>query len=153
MNAVIEPRIDFLPMRDEDVDEVTVAEQRSYAFPWSRGNFVDSLKAGHGMWVCREGGALIGHVVMMMAIDEAHLLNITIVPERQRRGLGGELLRHAMAVVRGHGATRMLLEVRPSNVPARALYRRCGFGEIGRRKAYYPGHAGREDAIVMAIDL
>jgi len=153
MNAVIRPRLDFAPMRAADVDEVTAAEQRSYEFPWTRGNFVDSLQAGHGMWVCREDGALIGHLVMMMAVDEAHLLNITVVPERQRLGLGGDLLRHALAVARGHGATRMLLEVRPSNAPALALYRRCRFGEIGRRKGYYPGHAGREDAIVMAIDL
>ncbi len=156
MAAVLTSRLDVAPMRDADVDAVAAAEQRSYAFPWTRGNFVDSLKAGHGMWVCRQGGVLVGHAVMMMAVDEAHLLNITIVPERQRQGLGGELLRHAMAVARGHGATRMLLEVRPSNAPAQALYRSFGFAPIGRRKGYYPGPAdqgGREDAIVMAGDL
>lgn len=153
MAAVMAPRLDFAPMRDQDVDDVAAAEQRSYAFPWTRGNFVDSLRAGHSMWVCRDAGDLIGHAVVMMAVDEAHLLNITIVPERQRRGLGGELLRHAMAVARGHGATRMLLEVRPGNAPALALYRRYRFEEIGRRKGYYPGHGGREDAIVMVRDL
>lgn len=153
MAAVQAPRLDFAPMREADVDEVAAAEQRSYAFPWTRGNFVDSLRAGHGMWVCRDGGALIGHAVVMIAVDEAHLLNVTIVPERQRQGLGGELLRHAMAVACGHGATRMVLEVRPSNTPALALYESSGFAQIGRRKSYYPGHAGREDAIVMARDL
>ncbi len=153
MAAVMAPRLDFAPMRDQDVDDVAAAEQRSYAFPWTRGNFVDSLRAGHSMWVCRDAGDLIGHAVVMMAVDEAHLLNITIVPERQRRGLGGELLRHAMAVARGHGATRMLLEVRPGNAPALALYRRYRFEEIGRRKGYYPGHGGREDAIVRVRDL
>ena len=153
MAAVLAPRLDFAPMRDADVDEVVAAEQRSYEFPWTRGNFVDSLKAGHSMWLCREAGALIGHAVWMMAVDEAHLLNITIVPERQRRGLGGELLRHVFDAARGHGATRMLLEVRPSNAPAQALYRSFGFAPIGRRKGYYPGHGSREDAIVMAGDL
>ncbi len=153
MAAVPAPRIEFAPMRDEDVDAVAAAEQRSYEFPWTRGNFVDSLRAGHSMWIGREDGAPIGHAVVMMAVDEAHLLNLTIVPERQRRGLGGALLGHAMAVARGHGAARMLLEVRPGNAPALALYRRCRFAEIGRRKGYYPGHAGREDAIVMARDL
>ena len=153
MAAVPMPRVDCAPMRDEDVDAVAAAEQRSYAFPWTRGNFVDSLRAGHSMWVCREDGVPIGHAVVMMAVDEAHLLNLTIVPERQQRGLGGALLHHALAVARDHGATRMLLEVRPGNAPALALYRRCRFVEIGRRKGFYPGPAGREDAIVMVRDL
>jgi [ribosomal protein S18]-alanine N-acetyltransferase len=85
-----------------------------------------------------------------MAVDEAHLLNITVLPERQRCGLGGELLGYLFDVARSHGAVRMLLEVRPGNDAALALYRRFGFGEIGRRRGYYQGS---EDAIVMAREL
>jgi ribosomal-protein-alanine N-acetyltransferase len=137
-------------MADADVDAVTAIEQRAHPFPWTRGNFVDSLKAGHSAWVFREGGVLVGYGVLMMTVDEAELLNITIVPEYQRRGLGSVLLDQLFDVARSHGAMRMLLEVRPSNESGLALYRRFGFAEIGRRRAYY---YGKEDAIVMARDL
>jgi ribosomal-protein-alanine N-acetyltransferase len=156
MSAVLKARLQFVPMREADIDAVSAAERRSYAFPWTRGNFVDSLRAGHSIWICREGGALVGYTVMMMAVDEAHLLNITILPEHQRRGLGSDLLSHMFDVARGHGAVRMLLEVRPGNESGLALYRRFLFSEIGRRRGYYPGQGGpgsREDAVVMAREL
>jgi [ribosomal protein S18]-alanine N-acetyltransferase len=156
MSAVLKPRLQFVPMREADIDAVAAAEQRSYDFPWTRGNFVDSLQAGHSMWLCREGGELAGYAAFMMAIDEAHLLNITVLPEYRRRGLGGELLSHVFEIARSHGAVRMLLEVRASNAPGLAFYRGFRFAQIGRRKGYYPGHGGpgcREDAIVMAREL
>jgi ribosomal-protein-alanine acetyltransferase len=141
---------ELVPMYDTDVDEVTAIERRAHSFPWTRGHFADSLKAGHSAWVFREGGALVGYGVLMMAVDEAELLNITIAPEYQRRGLGSVLLDQLFGVARSHGAARMLLEVRPGNEAGLALYRRFGFAEIGRRRAYYHG---KEDAIVMARDL
>jgi len=150
MSAVPKPKLELVPMRDSDVDAVTAIEQRAHPFPWTRGNFVDSLKAGHSAWVFREGGALAGYGVLMMTVDEAELLDITVVPECQRRGLGGALLDRLFDVARSHGATRMLLEVRPGNESGLALYRRFGFAEIGRRRAYYHG---KEDAIVMAREL
>lgn len=153
MSAVLKPRLQFVPMRTRDVDSVTAAEQRSYPFPWTRGNFVDSLKAGHSMWVCRAGGEMVGYAVMMMVLDEAQLLNITVLPEHRRRGLGSELLTYLFDVARRYGGVRMLLEVRPGNASGLALYRRFLFSEIGRRRAYYPAEGGREDAIVMAREL
>lgn len=150
MSAVPKPKLELVPMREADVDAVTAIEQLAHPFPWTRGNFVDSLKAGHSAWVFLEGGALVGYGVLMMTVDEAELLDITVVPECQRLGLGGALLEQLFVVARGHGATRMLLEVRPSNESGLALYRRFGFAEIGRRRAYYHG---KEDAIVMAREL
>jgi [ribosomal protein S18]-alanine N-acetyltransferase len=150
MTAVPKPKLELVPMADADIDVVTAIEQRAHPFPWTRGNFIDSLKAGHSAWVFREGGAMVGYGVLMMTVDEAELLDITIVPECQRRGLGSMLLDQLFDVARSHGATRMLLEVRPGNEPGLALYRRFGFAEIGRRRAYY---RGKEDAIVMARDL
>lgn len=150
MTALLKSRMELVPMSDGDVDAVTAIEQRAHPFPWTRGNFVDSLKAGHSTWVFREGSALVGYGVLMMAVDEAELLNITIAPEYQRRGLGSVLLDELFGVARSHGAVRMLLEVRPGNAAGLALYSRFGFAEIGRRRAYYHG---KEDAIVMARDL
>lgn len=145
--------IDYPDMTVADLDVVVAMEQRCHAFPWSRGNFADSLAAGHGAWMAVENGIMTGYAIMMLAVDEAHLLNITVLPESQRCGRGSALLQYLLDQARARGAIRMLLEVRPGNRAAQALYRRHGFLEIGRRRDYYPAHGGREDAIVMARDL
>ncbi|RLJ64812.1 ribosomal protein S18-alanine N-acetyltransferase [Sulfurisoma sediminicola] len=153
MSAVLAAVVDFLPMRSDDIDAVVAAEQRIYDFPWTHGNFTDSLAAGYSAWLLQEDGRMVGYAVMMLVVDEAHLLNLSILPEAQRRGLGSRLLRHLFVIARGKGATRVLLEVRPSNACGLGLYRRFGFLTIGERRGYYQAHQGRESALVMALDL
>jgi len=143
----------FVPMTVADLEEVTAAEQRIHPFPWSPGNFRDSLAAGHDCWLKREAGALAAFAVVMRAVDEVHLLNISVLPERQRAGQGRVLLDFLCDRARQAGMKRMLLEVRASNVGAVAFYRHFDFAEIGRRRGYYPANEGREDAIVMAKTL
>lgn len=143
----------LLPMTKTDLDAVVLHEAQVYPFPWTRGNFQDSLQAGHGCWVAREQGALAAYAVMMQILDEAHLLNITVLPALQQQGRGSALLGQLFAQVRGQGALRVFLEVRRSNVAAQRLYLRHEFIRIGERRGYYPAHEGREDAIVMARDL
>ena len=143
----------YRAMTTADLDAVTAVEVRAYAFPWTRGNFADSLAAGHAAWLAQEGGVMSAYAVMMQVLDEAHLLNITVLPELQRGGRGSALLQHLFAEATRNNVKRMLLEVRPGNLSGQALYRRHGFGEIGRRRGYYPAHDGREDAIVMALEL
>lgn len=145
--------IRFTNMTDADLDAVAAAEERIHAFPWTRGNFADSLAAGHCAWLMREAGQMAGYTVAMMALDEVHLLNISVLPELQRGGRGSALLDHLFAEARTRAVTRALLEVRPGNVAGLGFYRHHGFVEIGRRRGYYPAHAGREDAIVMARDV
>ncbi len=140
-------------MTDADLDAVAEAEARIYPFPWTRGNFADSLAAGHGAWLAQENERITGYAILMQVLDEAHLLNISVLPELQRSGRGTALLIHIFAQARIHAATRMLLEVRPGNLAGQGFYRHHGFIEIGRRRDYYPAHGGREDAIVMARDL
>lgn len=147
-------RFEYAPMDMADLDEVYALEQSVYPHPWSRGNFVDSLAAGYHAWVLRDQDRLAGYFLLMAAVDEAHLLNVSVAAERQRQGLGLYLLDKVAACARGLGAESVLLEVRPSNERALGVYRRYGFAEIGRRKAYYPAHNGqREDAIVMRYTL
>ncbi|MEC5400214.1 ribosomal protein S18-alanine N-acetyltransferase [Uliginosibacterium sp. H1] len=144
------------PMQEDDLDWVVRLEHHLHASPWSRGHFVDSLQAGYSCWVLHSDGERVGYAVMMAVLDEAHLLNICVDQARQRQGWGAHLLAHLCQVARRAGATQMFLEVRPSNLPAQALYARSGFAQIARRKAYYPGHAGvggREDALVLRRDL
>lgn len=140
-------------MTADDLDEVVALEQRIHAFPWTPGNFRDSLAAGHACWLQRENGALAAYAVTMPVVDEVHLLDIGVAPDRQRQGRGAALLAFLCVDARRAGMTRMLLEVRPSNEAALAFYRRLDFAEIGRRRGYYPAHEGREDAIVMAKNL
>jgi len=137
------------PMRLEDLEDVLAIERLAHPFPWTAANFADSLASGCGAWVLRIEAAIAGYAVMMFAPGEVHLLNLTVTPARQRCGMGRMLIEYLLAVARGRAAPRMLLEVRPSNVPALSLYHDWGFERIGVRRGYYPAGAGREDAIVM----
>lgn len=140
-------------LREADFDAVMAIEQRAYPFPWTRGIFRDCLLAAYPAWVMLEHGLVIGYGVISLAVDEAHLLNVCVAPERQGRGHGRHLLRSLVKLAADRGAARIFLEVRPSNPAAIALYHAEGFNEIGRRPRYYPAHQGREDALVMAMEL
>ncbi len=153
MNAVVQSLGLIEPMSEEDLDQVMEIEQRVYEFPWTCGNFLDSLSAGYTCLVSRRQGRLIGYAVMMMGPGEAHLLNLSIDAAEQRRGHGSHLLRNLIRIACERGAQQLFLEVRPSNEPARLLYAKHGFRQVGVRPGYYPAGAGREDALVLAFDL
>lgn len=141
------------PMREADVDAVYDVECRAYEFPWTAGIFRDCLRADYMAWVLDVDGAIAGYFLMSLAAGEAHVLNICVAPEQQGHGHGRRLLRALVQLARTRGAQRIFLEVRPSNRRAIALYDHEGFNEIGRRPRYYPARDGREDAIVMAMEL
>lgn len=140
-------------MNAGDIDKVIAIENENYAHPWTLGNFSDSLNAGYHCWIMECAGEIVGYSVVMIAVDEAHLLNLSIAAEWQRRGLGREMLRFLTTFVRGFVVDKVYLEVRPSNVAGRRLYASAGFVEIATRRGYYPAHDGREDAIVMELGL
>lgn len=152
MSALAIPA-EFFPMNERDLDAVAALEAGLQVFPWSRGNFADSLESGYSVWVLRLGGELIGFSVVMSVIDEAHLLNIGVSKRYQGQGYGARLLRHAMECARLGGAAKLFLEVRPSNERAVELYRHFGFCQIGTRKGYYPTVTGREDALIFDKEL
>jgi len=144
--------ISFRPMTEADLDAVLKIEYAAFSHPWTRGIFADGLKS-YDCWMMFEGTQQVGHGVIQIILDEAHLLNITVKPESQGRGLGLRLLEHLMARANALGARECFLEVRESNQSAYRLYERFGFNEIGRRRGYYPAVGGREDALVMACTL
>lgn len=147
--------LDLVAMTVDDLDEVMPIEDAIYAHPWTRGNFLDSLRSGYRAFTIRDQGRrLLAYFLIMEALDEAHLLNISVVQQAQGEGLGHLLLELAVNLARQHGMQVMLLEVRVSNLRALHLYQRYGFVEIGRRKNYYPVDPfTREDAIVMHLPL
>lgn len=141
------------PMREDDLVMVHAIEARAYEFPWTPGIFRDCLRADYPAWILHSDGRVIGYFLMSVAAGEAHVLNICIAPEMQGRGHGRRLLHGLLKLARGRGVARVFLEVRPSNANAIALYHDEGFNEIGRRPRYYPAKDGREDALVMAMEL
>jgi [ribosomal protein S18]-alanine N-acetyltransferase len=154
MAAVVKkPVIQVRGMRVEDLATVSAMENASYEFPWSAGIFSDCVKAGHPCWVLCVDQDIAGYGILSMGAGEAHVLNLCIGPDFRGRGLGRHLLGRLLDIARWNGAERIFLEVRPSNPLARTLYESVGFCEIGRRPRYYPAKNGREDAIVMALDM
>ncbi|MEP6899450.1 MAG: ribosomal protein S18-alanine N-acetyltransferase [Rhodanobacter sp.] len=153
MVAVVRSAAQVRAMRMEDLAAVSALENISYDFPWSLGIFGDCLKAGHPCWVLCMNAAICGYGILSMGAGEAHVLNICIDPACRGQGLGRYLLGRLLDISRWNGAERAFLEVRPSNPLARKLYESVGFVEIGRRPRYYPSRDGREDAIVMALEL
>ncbi|SNR89006.1 [SSU ribosomal protein S18P]-alanine acetyltransferase [Methylobacillus rhizosphaerae] len=153
MNTVLKPEASLRPMQAADLDAVSRIEPTIFPYPWTRGNFNDSLNSGHSCWVYECEGELLGYAVMMLVLDEAHLLNISIAAPWQGKGYGRTLLAHMMDTGRQHGALNMFLEVRPSNQAALSLYESMGFNEMAIRRGYYPAPDGREDAVLMGAAL
>ena len=123
------------------------------SFPWSLGNFRDSVTAGYDCWTITHGEAVIGYAVLMVAADEAHLLNFAVAAQWQNQGIGRDFLKHMIEVARLAGCQIVYLEVRPSNLPARHLYKTLGFQQIAIRPGYYPALTGREDALFLGLAL
>jgi ribosomal-protein-alanine N-acetyltransferase len=153
MSAQIDSATTYRRMAEGELDEIAEIESAVHVHPWTRGNFSDSLNAGYHCWVASREGLLVGYGVLVIAAGEAHLLNLSVAPGWQRRGIGGDLTRFLVKLARDYGAHSIYLEVRPSNVGARALYAGHGFAEIGVRRDYYPSPDGREDAVIMELQL
>jgi [ribosomal protein S18]-alanine N-acetyltransferase len=100
--------------------------------------------------VAEAGDGIAGYVVALDAADEGEILNLAVSESGRRRGLGRALVQQIIEVLSGRGVTKVYLEVRESNAPARALYTAFGFREVGRRKQYYRRPV--EDAIVLRLD-
>ncbi len=143
----------FRPMQIDDLDAIMIIEPQIYPHPWTRGNFSDSITSGHSAWVLLLDEKIIGYALLMMVLDEAHLLNLSIATAYQKQGLGRYLLEHMLQIAKNHQAANMFLEVRPSNISAIALYENIGFNEMAIRRNYYPAANGREDAVLMGLAL
>jgi ribosomal-protein-alanine N-acetyltransferase len=155
MSAVLHPvEARLEPLDAARLEQVLQIEQRAYPHPWTRGNFLDTLRSGYHARVLLAGEELLGYYVAMQGVDEVHLLNITVSPDHQRAGWGRVMLDALDLWARSLGAQWLWLEVRVSNTRAIAIYEAHGYRRVGLRKAYYPaGHGQREDAVVMSLRL
>src|SRR5690349_23263195 len=140
-------------MREIDLEQVAQVEQQSYAFPWSENIFRDCLRVGYTCRALDLQGQIIGYGVMSLGAGEAHVLNVCVRDEFRNVGFGRRLLEHLIERAGSAGVNEAFLEVRPSNLSAIRLYQRLGFEQIGIRRGYYQAPDGREDAIVLKLDL
>ena len=144
----------FEPLLLQHLDAVLRVEQQAYAHPWSRSNFIDSLKSGYQAQLLMADATLLGYFVAMKGVDEVHLLNITVAPEHQRQGWARVMLDAITLWAKGQGADWLWLEVRVDNLRALQVYESHGYRRVGQRKNYYPdAHGQREDAVVMSLRL
>jgi ribosomal-protein-alanine N-acetyltransferase len=152
------PMVHWRPACESDLDCVAALEAQIHAAPWTIGNFRDALAAGYSSRVGERGGRIVAYGILMVAPGEAQILNLSVVPDARREGLGRALLRCFVEDAVRLRVAQVFLEVRTSNVAAIRLYESEGFAPVARRAEYYPGATAdvpREDAIVMrrAIDV
>ena len=160
--------LSFLPMQAADLDAVLDIESVSHLHPWTRGNFSDSLAAGHWAYCIRpqvdqaikgsylDPSILWAYCILYPAVDELHLLNITVSPKLRKLGLASRMMAAIEGVAAQQYMPRIILEVRPSNLAAVTLYQKLGYEQIGIRKNYYPADpqlGTREDALVMVKSI
>ena len=160
--------LSFMPMQVDDLDAVLEIESISHLHPWTRGNFSDSLDAGHWAYCIRpqvdravpgsylDPSIIWAYCILYPAVDELHLLNITVTPKLRKQGLGARLMAAIEGVASQQKIPRIILEVRPSNLNALNLYQKLGYQQIGVRKGYYPADKStgtREDALVLAKSI
>ncbi|MEY3950853.1 MAG: ribosomal-protein-alanine N-acetyltransferase [Pseudomonadota bacterium] len=151
----------LLPMAVRDLDEVIEVESLSHQSTWTKGNFVDSLNAGYWAYCLRrlaedddDPDELIAYCVLLPSVNELELLNITVHPDYRKKGYAHKILEIMEDLALSRSMESIFLEVRYGNQPAKNLYQKFGFEQVGLRKDYYPLiSGGREDAIIMKKTL
>lgn len=131
-------RLHFKKMTTEDAATVEEVEKASFGMPWSRESFWEEAANDKAYYLLAlDDDKVIGYAGTWVLFDEAHITNVAIAPSCRGKGIGLELMRELMKIVKTLGANAMTLEVRPSNTAARALYEKLGFKSVGLRPGYY----------------
>jgi ribosomal-protein-alanine N-acetyltransferase len=154
MSAVVQsPETNIRPMTMDDIDVVMAIESSVYEYPWTKRIMADCLRVGYHCRIGEIDGVPASYCIMSTGAGEAHILNLCVANEYQRRGMGYLLLTNILDEAKAMNIENIFLEVRPSNSAAIALYDRLGFNQIGHRKDYYPTRTGREDAMILAKNI
>ena len=134
------------------VPQIAALEQCCFSAPWSERSIASELDNDLAYWlVCLEGDSVLAYAGTQTVLEETDMMNIAVHPDHRRRGLAAALLGRLLEDLARRGSHSLTLEVRVSNAPARSLYERVGFAEVGRRKNYYQDP--REDALILRREL
>ncbi|MEN6325968.1 MAG: ribosomal protein S18-alanine N-acetyltransferase [Syntrophomonas sp.] len=149
---MLNPHFIIRKMTEQDLDQVMSIEKESFTMPWSRESYYNELSNEYATYlVCDIAGKPAGYGGIWAVYEEAHITNVAVDPKLRMSGLGRALMQELENTVRRKRAERILLEVRPSNTAALAMYRSLGYIPTGLRKAYYSDND--EDAVVMTKQL
>jgi len=159
MNAIKERiDIDVVEMVEDDLDEVLEIEKTSFSSPWSKETFLIELKKNEFSRILLAKAkdksiysGILGYCCYWIVSDEMHITNIAIHRRYRRRGIGEQLLRFLIKEAIKIGAKLITLELRISNLSARALYEKLGFIPVAIRRKYYT--IPKEDALIMLLKL
>ncbi len=146
------PEVEIVEMKEEHLDEVLGIEHRSFAAPWSRKLFRETMTFPFSMSVIlmkKIDKKVMGYANFYVIAGEVQVLNVAIAPEERNQGCAGLLLGRSIDLLKSRGARDFFLEVRESNAHALKLYKKLGFRKVGRRKRYYT--ETNEDALVMQL--
>ncbi|MEE4279577.1 MAG: GNAT family N-acetyltransferase [Halieaceae bacterium] len=155
MKSASGPPIDCRRATSDDLSFVAAADRSHSPVFRDRASYERLLGDDGLVLVALKGQDPVGFAAFCRVLDEAELLNLVVLPAARRRGCAAALMHSAEGLLRENGVRRLLLEVRPSNGPARRFYECCGFTVDGRRRAYYPATAEHpaEDALLMSLPV
>jgi len=140
--------------QDSDLEIICQNELLAYAIPWSKKSLKDCLSSHYVCFLMSQNNQTVGHMIFQQVLDEIHLLNVCVLPEFQKKGLGCLWIDHLNDYAKRNHVNTLILEVRASNSAAKILYLKRGFREIGLRKNYYQDKRGsKEDALVMKAQV
>jgi ribosomal-protein-alanine N-acetyltransferase len=139
-------------MTTADLQAVMAIEKASFAYPWSSRFFLQELQVQCARAILAEiNGRIVGYVLFWLLPGEADVHNLAVHSEFRRQGIGRLLLQQVVIEARRQFLTRIMLEVRQSNIAAQKLYQSMGFVASGIRKGYYSDDG--EDAVAMTLEL
>jgi len=140
--------IQYVSMKAEHVPQIAELEKLCFSDPWSERSISSELSNDYSYWlVALDDDRVAGYVGSQSAFDEADMMNIAVHPDYRRKGIAQKLVAGLCDALSQKGIRALLLEVRASNEPAKALYEKLGFVQVGRRPNYY--HNPKEDALIL----
>lgn len=140
--------ITITPMTADHVPQVAALEAICFADPWSEKSVASELTNPLSLWlVALEGETVVGYVGSQSVLGESDMMNVAVHPDYRRRKIGETLVLELVQQLKVRGNYCLTLEVRASNDPARKLYEKLGFRQVGLRKNYYRNP--KEDACIL----
>lgn len=140
--------MEIIPMTQCHVPQVAALEKICFSDPWSENSVAGELSNPLSCWlVCVENGSVLGYVGAQTVLGETDMMNLAVSPEARRQGIAKRLILKLVEELKERDSHSLTLEVRSSNAPARALYEKLGFAQVGRRPNYYRNP--KEDALIL----
>ena len=140
--------MNIIKMNSDHVPQIAYLETVCFHDPWSEKSIASELENALSLWlVAVEGDEVIGYVGSQTVLGWTDMMNVAVHPDHRRKGVGEKLVLALEDALKEQESTCLTLEVRASNEPAKSLYEKLGFTEVGRRKNYYRNP--KEDALIM----